>query len=155
MVSGNAGGPHAAPSPRLVHYCAITTPHAVCGRARQGKSFILNQLLGASGGFKVGPTVRPCTKGLWMWSAPVKRKSPDGNIYHLVCICPRTYRQTCLTYCCCTWPSQILQTYPLRPPAILCNGCDAQLMVAVPQKQCPCHSACSTCTVRLTSGALW
>lgn len=29
----------------------------------QGKSFILNQLLGRSGGFQVAPTHRPCTKG--------------------------------------------------------------------------------------------
>lgn len=29
----------------------------------QGKSFILNQLLGRSGGFEVAPTHRPCTKG--------------------------------------------------------------------------------------------
>jgi hypothetical protein len=29
----------------------------------QGKSFILNQLLGRSGGFVVAPTHRPCTKG--------------------------------------------------------------------------------------------
>lgn len=58
---------------------------SVCGRARQGKSFILNQLLGTAGGFQVGPTVRPCTKGLWMWSSPVKRAAPDGSTYHLVC----------------------------------------------------------------------
>ena len=35
---------------------------SVCGRARQGKSFILNQLLGQSSGFQVAPTHRPCTK---------------------------------------------------------------------------------------------
>lgn len=52
---------------------------AVCGRARQGKSFILNQLLGKSGGFQVAPTHRPCTKGLWMWSTPVQRTGPSGN----------------------------------------------------------------------------
>ena len=57
---------------------------AVCGRARQGKSFILNQLLGRSNGFKVAPTIRPVTKGLWMWSAPVERTLPDGSKYHLV-----------------------------------------------------------------------
>eukprot|EP00897_Mesotaenium_endlicherianum_P006785 jgi/Mesen1/6134/ME000313S05259 len=56
---------------------------AVCGRARQGKSFILNQLLGRSNGFQVGPTHRPCTKGLWIWSAPVPRESPEGK-YHLL-----------------------------------------------------------------------
>jgi hypothetical protein len=57
---------------------------AVAGRARQGKSFILNQLLGRSGGFEVGPTHRPCTKGLWMWSAPVERTAADGSSYSLV-----------------------------------------------------------------------
>ncbi|GAB4817604.1 hypothetical protein N2152v2_004650 [Parachlorella kessleri] len=56
---------------------------AVCGRARQGKSFILNQLLGKSGGFQVAPTHRPCTKGLWMWSSPVQRSGPSGQ-YSLV-----------------------------------------------------------------------
>ncbi|GJP39214.1 hypothetical protein CLOM_g23607 [Closterium sp. NIES-68] len=57
---------------------------AVCGRARQGKSFILNQLLGRSSGFTVGPTYRPCTKGLWIWSSPVKVTAPDGSSYHLL-----------------------------------------------------------------------
>lgn len=58
---------------------------AVCGRARQGKSFILNQLLSeTSGGFVVGPTHRPCTKGLWMWSSPQKRTGKDGTAHHLV-----------------------------------------------------------------------
>lgn len=59
---------------------------AVCGRARQGKSFILNQLLGQSTGFQVAPTVRPCTKGLWMWSAPIKRRAADGSQHQLVLI---------------------------------------------------------------------
>ena len=58
---------------------------SVCGRARQGKSYILNQLLGQSSGFQVAPTHRPCTKGLWMWSAPVERTRADGSKYHLVC----------------------------------------------------------------------
>ena len=57
---------------------------AVAGRARQGKSYILNQILGKSGGFTVGPTHRPCTKGLWMWSVPVKRRGADGSSYSLV-----------------------------------------------------------------------
>ena len=61
---------------------------SVCGRARQGKSFILNQLAGAAAsndaGFKVGPTVRPCTKGLWIWSAPIPCRTPEGDPYHLV-----------------------------------------------------------------------
>jgi len=59
---------------------------AVSGRARQGKSFILNQLLEAStgGGFTIGSTHRPCTQGLWMWSAPLRRAAADGSEYHLV-----------------------------------------------------------------------
>eukprot|EP00892_Ulva_mutabilis_P000560 jgi/Ulvmu1/10504/UM064_0042.1 len=57
---------------------------SVCGRARQGKSFILNQLLGQSSGFTVAPTHRPCTKGLWMWSAPQERQLPDGSKNYLV-----------------------------------------------------------------------
>lgn len=37
---------------------------SVCGRARTGKSYILNQLLGASGaGFEVASSYKPCTKG--------------------------------------------------------------------------------------------
>lgn len=57
---------------------------AVCGRARQGKSFILNQLLGRTTGFQVAPSVRPCTKGLWMWSTPIPQIAPDGSKHHLV-----------------------------------------------------------------------
>lgn len=57
---------------------------ALCGRARQGKSYILNQLLGKSTGFQVASTHRPCTKGLWMWSHPLPRRAPDGSKYHLV-----------------------------------------------------------------------
>ncbi|KAG2488736.1 hypothetical protein HYH03_012735 [Edaphochlamys debaryana] len=59
---------------------------AVSGRARQGKSFILNQLLlqSSGGGFQVGATHRPCTKGLWMWSSPQRMTAPDGSAYHLV-----------------------------------------------------------------------
>jgi hypothetical protein len=57
---------------------------AVCGRARTGKSFILNQLLGRSAGFRLAHSHRPCTKGLWIWSRPVRLVGPDGQPYHLV-----------------------------------------------------------------------
>jgi hypothetical protein len=57
---------------------------AVCGRARTGKSYILNQLLGEAAGFTVAASYRPCTKGLWLWSAPVQRVGPDGSPYHLI-----------------------------------------------------------------------
>ncbi|XP_030480849.1 uncharacterized protein LOC115697845 [Cannabis sativa] len=57
---------------------------SVCGRARQGKSYILNQLLGRSSGFQVSSTHRPCTKGLWLWSAPIKRTALDGTEFSLL-----------------------------------------------------------------------
>ncbi|XP_050205358.1 uncharacterized protein LOC126655281 [Mercurialis annua] len=57
---------------------------SVCGPSRKGKSFILNQLLGRSSGFQVASTHRPCTKGLWLWSAPLKRTALDGTEYNLL-----------------------------------------------------------------------
>ncbi|KAJ3692265.1 hypothetical protein LUZ60_012615 [Juncus effusus] len=57
---------------------------SVCGRARQGKSFILNQILGRSSGFQVASTHKPCTKGLWMWSSPIKKTALDGTEYSLL-----------------------------------------------------------------------
>ncbi|KAI8463245.1 MAG: GBP-domain-containing protein [Monoraphidium minutum] len=57
---------------------------AVCGRARTGKSFILNQLLGRGAGFRLAHSHRPCTKGLWIWSRPVRLVGPDGQPYHLI-----------------------------------------------------------------------
>eukprot|EP00854_Cymbomonas_tetramitiformis_P018741 gene18741-22380_t len=61
---------------------------AVCGRARQGKSYILNRLSkeagGTHGGFKVGSTHEPCTKGLWIWSKPLLQIAADGTPYHLL-----------------------------------------------------------------------
>jgi len=68
---------------------------AVAGRARSGKSFVLNAILRraaaargaaeagggqgdeeeddvcAPGGFALAHSYRPCTKGLWLWSSPV------------------------------------------------------------------------------------
>jgi hypothetical protein len=45
---------------------------AVAGMYRTGKSYLLNRmLLDRSDGFGVGPTINPCTKGVWMWSKPL------------------------------------------------------------------------------------
>ena len=45
---------------------------AVAGMYRTGKSYLLNRmLLNRQKGFSVGPTVNPCTKGLWIWSKPI------------------------------------------------------------------------------------
>lgn len=69
---------------------SIKTPIAVvsvAGLYRTGKSYLLNRmLLNRSNGFGVGPTVNPCTKGLWMWGAPVKTRTEDGQPLTLLII---------------------------------------------------------------------
>ena len=40
---------------------------SVAGMYRTGKSYLINRmLLNRQKGFNVGPTVNPCTKGLWV-----------------------------------------------------------------------------------------
>lgn len=55
---------------------------AVAGVYRTGKSFLLNRCLlnlqnGA--GFGVGPSINPCTKGLWIWGTPVVGYTEKGE----------------------------------------------------------------------------
>lgn len=42
---------------------------SVAGKYRTGKSFLLNRVIinKDNQGFGVGPTINPCTKGLWIW----------------------------------------------------------------------------------------
>jgi hypothetical protein len=42
---------------------------SVAGKYRTGKSFLLNRVIinRRNCGFGVGPTINPCTKGLWLW----------------------------------------------------------------------------------------
>jgi hypothetical protein len=42
---------------------------SIVGKYRTGKSFFVNRVLleQKKGGFQVGPTINPCTKGLWIW----------------------------------------------------------------------------------------
>ena len=52
---------------------------SVAGMYRTGKSYLLNRmLLNRSNGFSVGPSINPCTKGLWIWSNPIKGFSDEG-----------------------------------------------------------------------------
>jgi hypothetical protein len=47
---------------------------------RTGKSYLLNRmLLNRENGFSVGPTVNPCTKGLWIWSKPIYGIDNEGK----------------------------------------------------------------------------
>ena len=53
---------------------------AVAGMYRTGKSYLLNRmLLNRSKGFGVGPSINPCTKGLWVWGTPITGFTPDGQ----------------------------------------------------------------------------
>lgn len=55
---------------------------SVAGLYRTGKSFLLNRLLGLQDAFEIGPTVNPCTKGLWIWSKPVPL--PNNRVMVLI-----------------------------------------------------------------------
>jgi len=55
---------------------------SVAGLYRTGKSSLLNFLLSeetGGEGFKVGPTVRRCTRGIWFWGEPLLRSLPSGE----------------------------------------------------------------------------
>jgi hypothetical protein len=64
---------------------SITEPVAiiaVCGKYRTGKSYLLNHCLldlGPGEGFGVGPTINPCTKGLWIWSNVIDSCNAEGE----------------------------------------------------------------------------
>ena len=52
----------------------------MAGLYRTGKSYLLNRvLMNRASGFGVGPTVNPCTKGLWVWSKPLQGYTPSGE----------------------------------------------------------------------------
>jgi len=43
----------------------------IAGPQRSGKSFLANRFLKKMGGFAIGPTTNPCTKGIWLWGKPI------------------------------------------------------------------------------------
>ena len=51
----------------LHHIKTAVAVVAVVGKFHSGKSFLLNQLMGKTEGFGIGPYVRPQTMGIWMW----------------------------------------------------------------------------------------
>ena len=56
---------------------------SLVGKYRTGKSFLLNRVLIDKKnikGFDVAPTIKPCTKGIWLWSSPlmVSNKNSTG-----------------------------------------------------------------------------
>ena len=53
----------------------------VAGMYRTGKSYLLNRVILNSHdvGFGVGPSINPCTKGLWVWAKPLIGYSDIGE----------------------------------------------------------------------------
>ncbi|EER13189.1 interferon-induced guanylate-binding protein, putative [Perkinsus marinus ATCC 50983] len=53
------------------------------GLYRTGKNPVMNRrLLGLQDGFEIGPSVNPCTRGIWMWVQPVQL----GQNFHAILI---------------------------------------------------------------------
>lgn len=54
---------------------------SIVGKYRTGKSFFVNRVLlnmsGRNSGFTVGPSINPCTKGLWIWKKTLTSENPD------------------------------------------------------------------------------
>ena len=60
---------------------------SVAGMYRTGKSYLLNRmLLNQSSGFDVGPSINPCTKGLWMWNKTISAHTPEGQSINCIII---------------------------------------------------------------------
>lgn len=59
---------------------------AVAGKYRTGKSFLMNRVIlnKRNTGFGVGPTINPCTKGLWMWCEPIQTSYNGEKLHTLV-----------------------------------------------------------------------
>ena len=57
---------------------------SIVGKYRTGKSFLVNRVLlnrsGKKAGFSVGPTVNPCTKGLWLWRECLKSNELEEDV---------------------------------------------------------------------------
>ena len=61
----------------------------VAGAYRTGKSYLLNRVLlntQSGPGFGVGSSINPCTKGLWMWSAPIVGYSDKGEKMNIIVV---------------------------------------------------------------------
>lgn len=57
----------------------------IAGLYRTGKSFLINKLLNLdpNNGMRVTPTVKTCTKGIWIWSRPIYSKKNDQYIFFM------------------------------------------------------------------------
>lgn len=61
----------------------------VVGMYRTGKSYLLNRVIinaKKGEGFGVGPSINPCTKGLWMWATPLIGFTEDGERINVIVV---------------------------------------------------------------------
>jgi hypothetical protein len=56
---------------------------SIAGLYRTGKSYLLNTLVGRGSGFSVGPTVKACTKGIWIWGKAMEVDGSDTTVLFL------------------------------------------------------------------------
>ena len=61
--------------PEQKHVGAIS----IVGKSRTGKSFFVNRVLlnCRKAGFQVGPSINPCTKGLWIWKKTIPSSTDE------------------------------------------------------------------------------
>lgn len=53
---------------------------SIAGLYRTGKSYLMNRVfLNRSEAFEVGPSINPCTKGIWIWGEPLNGTLEDGT----------------------------------------------------------------------------
>lgn len=58
---------------------------SIVGKARTGKSYLMNLLLNSSqnnkiNGFEVASTINSCTRGIWLWSSPIQKANSNAKI---------------------------------------------------------------------------
>lgn len=58
---------------------------SIVGKARTGKSYLMNLLLNSSqnnntNGFEVASTINSCTRGIWLWSSPIQKVNSNAKI---------------------------------------------------------------------------
>ena len=58
---------------------------SIVGKARTGKSYLMNLLLNSntestSQGFEVASSINSCTRGIWLWSTPLRQPNTNAKI---------------------------------------------------------------------------
>ena len=60
---------------------------SIVGKARTGKSYLMNLLLNQNNnnknnnlGFKIGSTINSCTRGIWLWNTPKNKPNSKAKI---------------------------------------------------------------------------